>query len=143
LPRKTVCPWGVFELDVHAPRLRSALPDAVGPDGKTAESTHLEVYHEHVKKGCGHHWRVPRHCAELVKAFRERDYALSQQREAQASDDPDVLTVVGDIATLLRPSPITEAWHASAASTRCQQRRHLYRETLYKYTAEDYAAITA
>src|SRR5471030_1904994 len=34
LPRKTVCPWRVFELDGHAPRLRSALPDAVDPDGQ-------------------------------------------------------------------------------------------------------------
>src|SRR5471030_1796895 len=37
--------------------------------------------------------------AELVKAFRERDYrVVATARSIKPSDDPDILTVVGDIA---------------------------------------------
>ena len=83
--------------------------------------------------------------AELVKAFRERGYrVVATARSIKPSDDPDILTVVGDIgdpATARRA--ITEGVaRFGRIDTLVNNAGIFIAKPFTKYTAEDYAAIT-
>ena len=83
--------------------------------------------------------------AELVKAFRERDYrVVATARSIKPSDDTNVLTVAGDIGdpdTARRV--ITEGVaRFGRIDTLVNNAGIFIAKPFTKYTAEDYAAIT-
>jgi NAD(P)-dependent dehydrogenase (short-subunit alcohol dehydrogenase family) len=60
--------------------------------------------------------------ASLVAAYRRQGWSVvATSRTIRPTEDPDVLTVDGDIA-----DPATADRSGSAASTPCQQRRRLH-----------------
>ena len=83
--------------------------------------------------------------AEVVKAFRQRGYrVVATARSIKPSDDPDILTVAGDIA-----DPVTARRVISEGVARFGRIDTLINNAgifiakpFTKYTAEDYAAIT-
>jgi NAD(P)-dependent dehydrogenase (short-subunit alcohol dehydrogenase family) len=84
--------------------------------------------------------------AELVNAFRKLDYrVVATARSIKPSDDPNIVTVAGDIA-----DPATAQRVISAAVDRFGRIDTLVNNAgvfvakpFTRYTAEDYAAITA
>ncbi|MFL9966555.1 SDR family oxidoreductase [Paraburkholderia sediminicola] len=84
--------------------------------------------------------------AELVSAFRKLDYrVVATARSIKPSDDPNIVTVAGDIA-----DPATAQRVISAAVERFGRIDTLVNNAgifvakpFTRYTAEDYAAITA
>src|SRR5471030_701374 len=82
--------------------------------------------------------------AELVKAFRERDYrVVATARSIKPSDDPDILTVVGDIgdpATARRA--ITEGVaRFGRIDTLINNAGIFVAKPFTAYTPEDYATV--
>src|SRR5260370_22979290 len=84
--------------------------------------------------------------AEIVKAFRKLDYrVVATARTIKPSDDPNILTVVGDIAD---PATARRVISEGAArfgriDTLINNAGIFIAKPFTKYTAEDYAAITS
>ena len=84
--------------------------------------------------------------AEMVKAFRERDYrVVATARSIKPSDDANVLTVAGDIGD---PDTARRVISEGVArfgriDTLVNNAGIFIAKPFTKYTAEDYAAITA
>jgi len=84
--------------------------------------------------------------AELVKAFRERDYrVVATARSIKPSDDANILTVAGDIGD---PDTARRVISEGVArfgriDTLVNNAGIFIAKPFTKYTAEDYAAITA
>jgi NAD(P)-dependent dehydrogenase (short-subunit alcohol dehydrogenase family) len=84
--------------------------------------------------------------AEMVKAFRERDYrVVATARSIKPSDDANVLTVAGDIAD---PDTARRVISEGVArfgriDTLVNNAGIFIAKPFTKYTTEDYAAITA
>jgi NAD(P)-dependent dehydrogenase (short-subunit alcohol dehydrogenase family) len=84
--------------------------------------------------------------AELVKAFRERDYrVVATARSIKPSDDANILTVAGDIGD---PDTARRVISGGVArfgriDTLVNNAGIFIAKPFTKYTAEDYAAITA
>ena len=75
------------------------LSDAVARSAVRAElTTSFEVYHEHVTKGCRRYRRVARHRRGTGQGFsRTRLPGCCNGTQIKPSDDPNILTVAGDI----------------------------------------------
>ncbi|MDN7182624.1 SDR family oxidoreductase [Caballeronia sp. SEWSISQ10-4 2] len=83
--------------------------------------------------------------AEVVKAFRERGYRIvATARTIKPSDDPDILTVVGDIADPATARRVISEGVArfGRIDTLVNNAGIFIAKPFTKYTAEDYAAIT-
>jgi NAD(P)-dependent dehydrogenase (short-subunit alcohol dehydrogenase family) len=84
--------------------------------------------------------------AELVKAFRERDYrVVATARNIKPSDDANVLTVAGDIGD---PDTVRRVIKEGVArfgriDTLVNNAGIFIAKPFTQYTAEDYAAITS
>jgi NAD(P)-dependent dehydrogenase (short-subunit alcohol dehydrogenase family) len=84
--------------------------------------------------------------AEMVKAFRERDYrVVATARSIKPSDDANILTVAGDIGD---PDTARRVISEGVArfgriDTLVNNAGIFIAKPFTKYTAEDYAAITA
>jgi NAD(P)-dependent dehydrogenase (short-subunit alcohol dehydrogenase family) len=83
--------------------------------------------------------------AELVKAFRERGYrVVATARSIKPSDDPDILTVAGDIADPATARRVISDGVArfGRIDTLVNNAGIFIAKPFTTYTAEDYAAIT-
>ncbi|TDN61205.1 SDR family oxidoreductase [Paraburkholderia sp. BL10I2N1] len=83
--------------------------------------------------------------AELVKAFRERGYlVVATARSIKPSDDPNILTVVGDIADPATARRVISEGVArfGRIDTLVNNAGIFIAKPYTKYTAEDYAAAT-
>jgi NAD(P)-dependent dehydrogenase (short-subunit alcohol dehydrogenase family) len=84
--------------------------------------------------------------AEMVKAFRERDYrVVATARSIKPSDDANVLTVAGDIGDADTARRVISEGVArfGRIDTLVNNAGIFIAKPFTKYTAEDYAAITA
>jgi NAD(P)-dependent dehydrogenase (short-subunit alcohol dehydrogenase family) len=84
--------------------------------------------------------------AEVVKAFRKLDYRIvATARSIKPSDDPDILTVVGDIADPATARRVISEGVArfGRIDTLINNAGVFIAKPFTKYSAEDYAAITA
>src|SRR6202795_887022 len=84
--------------------------------------------------------------AEVVKAFRKLDYRIvATARSIKPSDDPDILTVVGDIADPATARRVISEGVArfGRIDTLINNAGVFVAKPFTKYTAEDYAAITS
>jgi NAD(P)-dependent dehydrogenase (short-subunit alcohol dehydrogenase family) len=84
--------------------------------------------------------------AEMVKAFRERDYrVVATARSIKPSDDANVLTVAGDIADTDTARRVISEGVArfGRIDTLVNNAGIFIAKPFTKYTTEDYAAITA
>jgi len=143
-PGKSVCPWRVFKLDGDEPRIRHISVSLVRTV-REPKPIIFEVYDEHVAKGRSRYWRIARHGAETVKAFRALNYRIvATARSIKPSEDPNIVTVAGDIA-----DPATARRVISEGVTRFDRIDTLINNAgvfiakpFTGYTAEDYAAVT-
>jgi NAD(P)-dependent dehydrogenase (short-subunit alcohol dehydrogenase family) len=84
--------------------------------------------------------------AEVVKAFRKLDYRIvATARSIKPSDDPDILTVVGDIADPATARRVISEGVArfGRIDTLINNAGVFIAKPFTKYSAEDYAAITS
>jgi NAD(P)-dependent dehydrogenase (short-subunit alcohol dehydrogenase family) len=83
--------------------------------------------------------------AEVVKAFRKLDYrVVATARNIKPSDDPDILTVVGDIADPATARRVISEGVArfGRIDTLVNNAGVFIAKPFTKYSAEDYATIT-
>ena len=93
-----------------------------------------------------HHRRIAGHRRRLVKAYRDRNYrVVANSRSIKPSNDPDILTVAGDIADPATAERIVARGveRFGRIDTLVNNAGIFIAKPFTEYTAEDYANVLA